>query len=964
MTATTPAKTLPSSKFLKDLEIEGARQHNLKNISLKIPRIGLTVVTGPSGSGKSSLAFNTLFAEGQRRFVESLSSYTRQFLEKHEKPDVTAIKNLSPTVALQQKNYTRNSRSTVGTSTEIYDYLRLLFSKAGQMVDPKTGRVVKKDLPNEICEEAWREKGNKVLVFYPFSPPPKTDKTFDAKQFLLEKGFSKALKADGSSDLIDLDTPAAEKLFKQLEMWVLVDRFEKEDSETGRCSEAIATAYHYGVGRCQIMVVNDEKVEWTRICSEFPSVDGGRTRFPETSPLLFSFNSPAGACPECKGFGNILKIDRALVIPRPQLSISQGTIEPLTKPSTKDWYKELVTFCQKKKISIHLPWEKLSADNQNLIWDGDTSFQGINGIFGELEDYKYKMQVRVFLSRYRSPVTCTACKGARLKKDALNVFLQKKNIWDLAQMSIEDLHSWFGATSFTKNERAIAHEIFQQVEARLEFLLRVGLDYLNLSRLTKTLSGGEAQRIALANQLGARLTQTCYVLDEPSIGLHPHDTEKLIGILQDLAALRNTVVVVEHDVDIIRAAEHLVDLGPEAGEKGGELLYSGPSSDYEKLGPKHSHTYQFLTGKDHIPVPQRRRLARMKELGKTPQWLSIEGCTTHNLRNVDLKIPLGTLTCVTGVSGSGKSTAVRKTLYPALARLFQQSVEDVGKYERISGFESIKDIVMISQDPIGRSPRSNPVTYIRAFDEIRNTFANTREAQRQKLHAGFFSFNIPGGRCEHCEGEGYNRVEMVFMEDLFVLCEHCEGKRFKPEILKILYKEKNIVDVLDLTVNEALIFFSESTKLKRYLGVLKKVGLGYLRLGQPATTLSGGESQRLKIARELTDSDRTGLFYVLDEPTTGLHLNDIKTLNRVLHHLVENGNTVCVIEHNLDFIKTADWIVDFGPGGGVHGGEIVAQGTPEDVVKSKTSVTAKYLKPVLSVSPLMPWKEILAEAAN
>lgn len=950
--------------FLRDIEIEGARQHNLKNLSLTIPRIGLTVVTGPSGSGKSSLAFNTLFAEGQRRFVESLSSYTRQFLEKHEKPDVDAIRNLSPTVALEQKNYTKNSRSTVGTSTEIYDYLRLLFSKVGQMVDPKTGRIVKKDLPSEISTEAWQQKGDRVYIFYPFVPPVKSEKTFDPRAFLLEKGFSKMLHPMEDFELVEIEDAASAKFFKNPELWIMTDRLTISEGEQSRCNEAIATAYHYGAGRAKVVVLKGEKFVWERVCSEFPSVDGGKTRFPESSPLLFSFNSPAGACPTCKGFGNILKIDPALVIPRPHLSISQGAVEPLTKPSAKEWYREMVSFCQKKKISIHMAWEKLSESTRELIWKGDSSFQGIEGIFNELDDYKYKMQVRVFLSRYRSPFQCTDCKGARLKSEALNVFIHKKNIWDIAQLSIADVHEWFEKTPFTKYEKSVGNEIFQQIKSRLDFLMRVGLDYLTLSRLTKTLSGGEAQRIALANQLGARLTQTCYVLDEPSIGLHAHDTEKLIGILKDLAQLRNTVVVVEHDPDIIRSAEHLIDLGPAAGEKGGELLYSGPASSFEKKAPKNSPTLAFITGKENIPIPLRRRLQRQKEMQRDTQWLSVSGCKTHNLKNVEVKIPLNTFTCITGVSGSGKSTAIRKTLYPALAKLLQQSTDEVGSYEKISGFESIKDIVLIDQDPIGRSPRSNPVTYIRAFDEIRNLFANTKEAQRQKLHAGFFSFNIPGGRCEHCEGEGYNKVEMVFMEDLYVLCEHCEGKRFKPEILKVTYKDKNIVDVLNLTVTEAQAFFADSRKLNRMLGVLVKVGLGYLKLGQAATTLSGGESQRLKIARELMDIDRTNLFYVLDEPTTGLHMKDIKTLHKVLHHLVENGNTVCVIEHNLDLIKTADWVIDFGPGGGKHGGEIVAQGTPEDIVKAKNSLTGKHLKDVLKSSPQLPWKEILEAEGN
>ena len=985
----------------KWIEVIGARQHNLKSIDVRIPKETLTVVTGPSGSGKSSLAFDTVFAEGQRRFVESLSTYARQFLDKYEKPDVEDIKGLSPTIALEQKNHTKNSRSTVGTGTEIYDYLRLLFAKLGQMYSPETGEPVKKDVVRDVVQNLIKEyPGQRIYVLFPIHFVPKS-KILDRKRLLasfMERGFTKVIteeslepnkvappkkvgkavksaepKVDlgGALEVLEIEAELATKnstvtgrAGQAASFFVVSDRLTLEAESQGRFEDSLVNAYREGFGRARVAVLDENNgLKFLGKYAEFPSTGGGEKRFPEVTPQLFSFNSPVGACESCKGFGNILTLDPALVIPHPRLAISQGAIEPFTKPSAKDWLKELLIFCQKAKISLHSPYESLTEKDRDRLWNGEGSFRGIKGMFAELEESRYKMQVRVFLSRYRSPKICSACGGHRLRAEARSVLFHAKSIGDLTSMSVEQLAKWFASLPLTRKEKETAKDILPQVNSRLDFLIRVGLEYLSLDRLAKTLSGGEAQRIALANQLGSRLTQTCYVLDEPSIGLHPRDTDRLIRILKDLRDLRNTVVVVEHDPDIIRSADYLIDIGPNAGEGGGELLFQGEFSTFSQKAPKESSTAAYLSGKQQVPVPMRRRLDRFEDKGQRVNWLEMTGCSENNLKDVDLKIPLGMLSCITGVSGSGKSSAIRKTLYPALAKILLQATDEVGHFKRIQGFDSLKSVVLIDQEPIGRSPRSNPVTFMKVFDEVRSLFASTIEARKKHFHPGYFSFNVPGGRCETCEGDGYIRVEMVFMEDMFIKCEICEGKRFRKEVLDIRYNEKNIDDVLNMTVSEGRRFFSNQTKLNHVLGILERVGMGYLRLGQPATTLSGGESQRLKIARELAGADAAGVLYILDEPTTGLHFRDVKVLASVLHELVERGNSAIVIEHNLDFMKTADWIIDFGPEGGDRGGEIVAEGTPEEVAKSKKGYTGKYLAPVLAASKKVPVPEFLGETS-
>ncbi len=955
------------------IEIIGARQHNLKNVTVRFPRGALSVVTGPSGSGKSSLAFNTLFAEGQRRFMESLSTYVRQFLDKQEKPDVDEIRGITPTIALEQKNQTKNSRSTVGTSTEIYDYLRLLYAKLGKQFDPETGAEVKKNLVNEVSEDLLKRfTGQRLYVGFPLEFFPKS-KVSDRKlslESLLARGFTYALSdaelKDGADfPAVDIQETLAKKSALLLgksgsrkTLFVITDRSSIDPESRGRIEDALIQAYREGFGRARVWVIDEKQklVEEQRL-TDYPSTDEGSKRYPDLTPLLFSFNSPMGACEKCRGFGNILTIDLDLVVPNPRLSVAQGAIDPLSKPSAREWLKKLILFCKKEKISLNLPWADLPESQKTKIWGGAGDFRGVEAMFEDLEEEKYKTSARVFLSRYRSPKTCKACNGDRLRAEARAVKFHKKAISDLTRMNIGALQKWFKELKLTKSEAIAAKDILHQVHTRLDFLCRVGLEYLTLNRLARTLSGGETQRIALANQLGTRLTQTTYVLDEPSIGLHPRDTQRLIAILKDLAALKNTVVVVEHDPDLIEASDYLVDLGPEAGEKGGEIVFQGPTKGFFQQENGHGHSYDFLCGDRRIPFPRRRRLDRFKDRRREVRWLEVLGCRENNLQDVDLKIPLGMMTCVSGVSGSGKSSAIRKTLYPALARILMQEIDEVGIFKKIRGFEGLSGVQLIDQEAIGRSPRSNPITFLKAFDAVRELFASTPEARRKGYHPGFFSFNIPGGRCETCEGEGYVRVEMVFMEDLFILCDECEGKRFKKAVLDIQFNGKNIDDILRMTVNEARQFFATERKLINALSVLEKVGLGYLRLGQPSNTLSGGESQRLKIARELLRNDGSTTVYVMDEPTTGLHLRDIAVLLGTLNELVERGNTLIIIEHNLDVLKFADWIIDFGPDGGDAGGFIVDEGTPEEVAANLKGFTAQHLAKVLKTSPALGFDE-------
>ena len=912
--------------------------------------------------------------------MESLSTYARQFLDKQEKPDVDEIKGLSPTLAIEQKNHTKNSRSTVGTSTEIYDYLRLIFSKLGIQKSPETGEIVKRNSISETVKEVFEKAHNqKAGVIFPVEISPKS-KLAERKLLLgsfMERGYTRALSAfpdkknktleffDLQDELTKKSSTALNGLLKSSQIWILIDRFVVDNESRGRLEDSLVKAYSEGFGRARVLSWNDDnELIFEGRYTDYPSTDDGTKRYPEPTPLFFSFNSPAGACPSCKGFGNILRIDPALVVPHDLLSISQGCIEPLSKPSAKHFLKKLLLFCQNEKIPLTVPWKNLNAKDIEKIWKGKGDFEGIEGFFGEMEGEKYKVQVRVFLSHYRSPKVCPDCNGERLRLEARHVFFHGKNIGQLCKLPLGELREWFSKIKLNAFEKEVGKDIFPQVEARLEFLLRVGLDYLTLNRLAKTLSGGEAQRIALANQLGSRLTQTTYVLDEPSIGLHPRDTERLIGILKDLVSLRNAVVVVEHDPDVIRSADYLIDLGPDAGEQGGELLYAGDAEQFKKAKLANSWTYKFMFGGESVPMPMRRRTERIKDKSRSQKWIEIDGCKENNLQDVKMKIPLGTVTCVTGVSGSGKSSAIRKTLFPALAKILMQSHESVGRFNKIRGFEELRSVQLVTQEPIGRSARSNPVTFMKTYDEIRNLFSGTLEARKKNFHPGFFSFNVPGGRCDVCEGDGAIRIEMVFMEDLFVPCEACNGKRFKKEVLDIRFKTKNIHDVLNLTVNEALKFFAgDSARLATNLSALAQVGLGYLRLGQPSPTLSGGESQRLKIAREMTQAETGHCLYILDEPTTGLHFRDVKVLIRVLHQLVEKGNSVVVIEHNTDVMKSSDWILDFGPEGGDKGGLLVAEGTPEDIVRRARGYTWKYLAPALEAAQKVSVPEFLDEGA-
>jgi excinuclease ABC subunit A len=955
------------------IEILGARQHNLKNIDVRFPRGALSVVTGPSGSGKSSLAFNTLFAEGQRRFMESLSTYVRQFLDKQEKPDVDEIRGITPTIALEQKNQTKNSRSTVGTSTEVYDYLRLLYAKLGKQYDPETGAEVKKNLVNEVSEDLLKRfSGDRLYIGYPLEFFQKS-KIADRKttvESVLSRGFTYVVpqevvevgEAFPAEDLQNLLAQKGSGLLGKSNskkiIYIITDRSTIDTESRGRIEEALVQAYREGFGRARAWIIDSEGLlkEEQRL-TDYPSTDEGTKRYPELSPLLFSFNSPLGACEKCRGFGNILTLDPTLVVPNPRLTIAQGAIDPLSKPSARDWLKKLILFCKAERISLNLPWSDLSEAQKQKVWSGGEGFRGVEALFEDLEEEKYKTSSRVFLSRYRSPKTCTSCKGDRLRPEARAVKFHGKSVSELCRMNIAGLRTWFTELKLNKSEKIAAKDILHQVHSRLDFLCRVGLEYLTMNRLARTLSGGETQRIALANQLGTRLTQTTYVLDEPSIGLHPRDTQRLIGILRDLAALKNTVVVVEHDPDLIEASEYLVDLGPEAGEAGGEVIYQGPTKDFLTQVDGAGHSFQFLKGKRRIPFPRRRRMDRFKDKKREVRWLELHGCRENNLKNVDVRIPLGMMTCISGVSGSGKSSAIRRTLYPALARILMQEIDEVGAFQKIRGFEGLSGVQLIDQEPIGRSPRSNPITFLKAYDSIRELFSQTQEARRKGYHPGFFSFNIPGGRCETCEGEGYVRVEMVFMEDLFLLCDDCEGKRFKKEILEIQFQGKNIDNVLRMTVAEAKRFFATERRLTQALSVLEKVGLGYLRLGQPSNTLSGGESQRLKIARELLRNEGGSAVYVMDEPTTGLHLRDIAILLGTLNELVERGNTLIIIEHNLDVLKFADWIIDFGPEGGDLGGYIVDEGSPEDIVDRMRGHTAQHLSAVLKSSPALGFDE-------
>ncbi len=935
-----PKKKSKSLSPQDQLIIEGGRQNNLKNISLRIPHNAITVITGVSGSGKSSLAFDTLFAEGQWRYVESLSSYTRMFLDRVKRPDVDQLTNIRPSIALEQKNPIRTSRSTVGTTSEISDYLRLLFAKIGRLTCPDCKLEAIAHHPTAIALELLdRFPKQRALICFP-KPTPHPDALESLKTSLLKQGFIRTLM---DQQLINLNTDTFPSPLPT-ELSVVVDRLTLEPTSRSRLVEALETAFRESEGRAQVIIGNDQPL----IYSTHLSCPGCGRTFSTPRPVSFSFNHPLGACPECKGFGNILRYDERLLIPDAEKSLLDGLVEPWTKPSNRWWHKEMLKTFKKKGMDEAKPYSQFTKKEQNLIWKGEGKIEGINDFFEYLEGKRYKMHVRVFLSRYRSPFPCPSCEGTRLRPETLMIKIQQYHIHEVCGWPLSDLQTWLQSLPLREFEDAIANDLLKALQSKLSFLLRVGLDYLTLNREMRTLSGGEAQRIHLATHLGSQLVGTQYVLDEPTIGLHARDTEAMGTILKELVQRGNTVIVVEHDPQIIQQANYIVEMGPQSGHQGGQVVCAAPYTIF--LKHPESLTAKYLRKERTISLPTKRRSGN----GKT---LKFSGVTEQNLKNLTLSIPLGTFVCVTGPSGSGKSTLVESTIYAALARYFKVGTPPQPNLESMTGTEHLRTVYLIDQEPIGKTPRSNPITYIKGYDEIRALFAQSPEARARRLTPTHFSFNTGKGRCARCQGNGYEKLEMYFLADLYVPCGECEGTRFKEKILQVKIQEHSIHDVLNLTVDQAIVFFETScpSSLKG-LRVLQQLGLGYLKLGQPANTLSGGETQRLKIARELantpkrsaTNSSHKGALYILDEPTRGLHLEDISRLLTVLNQLVEEGNTILIVEHHLDVIKCADWVIDLGHGGGESGGHVVAQGPPETIGNSPESITGKYLKPLLA----------------
>jgi excinuclease ABC subunit A len=983
---------MPTDKINKSVGVEqpgaekitvrGARVHNLKNVDFEIPHNALTVVTGVSGSGKSSLAFDTIYAEGQRRYVESLSAYARQFLERIEKPDADSIDGIAPAVAIKQKNSTRNPRSTVATATEIYDYLRLLYARVGRTFCAVCGDEVKKDTVDEVTEKVLA-LGNltRALVLFPLipmpAPPPAEKKPRGRKKKVVEPALSERMKERlfelrkrgfnrlwQNGTVFEFSTPESllDIDFAQ-PVFLLVDRIAVSRDIRARIVDAIEQAYREaGEVIFQTVLSEGEESQHLRFAQRF-ECKRCRIRYDEPEPRLFSFNNPFGACPRCQGFGNTIDFDMDRVIPDKSLTLAQGAIDPWTKPKYKTLAAEMRRYARSAGIPTDVPWADLDADSRDAIVNGNEDFMGVRGFFAHLEHKKYKLHVRVFLSRYRGYATCSTCSGLRLRPEARLVKVGGKDICQVVSLTVEQAARFFEEIRLTEMETAIAGKLQHEIQERLRFLNEVGLEYLTLNRLASTLSGGEAQRIQLATSLGSRLVGTLYVLDEPSIGLHSRDTHRLIKILHDLRDLGNTILVVEHDPEVMRASNYILDLGPGAGENGGKVVAVGTYEELKRIPA--SLTGRYLSGELRIPYSLNRRTP-------TAQQLKVFGARAHNLKKVDVSVPLGMLVAVTGVSGSGKSTLVHDVLYRALtaAVVPEDLPEDASAadaqpqgpicFDRVDGRQYISDVVLVDQSPIGRTPRSNPVTYIKAFDCIREVMASVPEAQKRGLTPGHFSFNIPGGRCETCQGDGTVTVEMQFLADVELVCEECKGTRYKPEILEIKYRNKNIHEVLNLTVKEALQFFSGATKVLDKIRVLDEVGLGYLRLGQSATTLSGGEAQRMKLAAHLQPASRelrarsngderrkSRMLYIFDEPTTGLHFDDVSKLLAAFRKLIDAGGSILVIEHNLDVIKTADWVIDLGPEGGDRGGQVIAVGTPEQVAANPRSYTGKWLSRVL-----------------
>lgn len=922
----------------KSIIIHGARVHNLKNINLELPRNKLIVFTGVSGSGKSSLAFDTIYAEGQRRFVESLSSYARQFLERMDKPDVDFIQGISPAVAIQQKTVTRNARSTVGTTTEIYDYLRLLFARIGITYCYNCGNVVRRDSVRTVLDRLEAEQQNelKLYVMFPLHEHAKASLKEELDN-LKRQGFFRIVQKD---EIIDLNTGYPKGAAKK-DLFVLVDRLVyRRNGERARLSDSLESAFLNGNGYAVVRILGNGKE--LRFNQHYECAQCG-IRYEEPDPRLFSFNNPYGACPQCQGFGRSVGIDLDLVIPDKSKTLREGAVHPWTFPRWKENLRDLLRIAPEANVRVDVPFEELSPREVDVVLNGYEGFDGVYEFFKYIERKSYKLHYRVFLSRYRAYTTCEECKGSRLRKEALYVKVGGKSIHELVRISIEDVYQFFSRLQLTHYELEVGKRLLDEIRKRLNYLVDVGIGYLTLDRLSHTLSGGESQRINLATALGSSLVGSLYVLDEPSIGLHPRDTQRLITILKSLRDIGNSVIVVEHDPEMMHAADVIVDLGPHAGEHGGEVVYVGGFDGL--LEHRQSLTARYLSGTLSIPVPKKRRKGN-------GTFLVVRGATEHNLKNIDVTIPLGMLVCVTGVSGSGKSTLVHDVLYPGIKKRKGSVEETVGKHKTVEGIEYIDDVELVDQSPIGRTPRSNPVTYIKAFDQIRDLLATTQASKIRGYTPGYFSFNVPGGRCDTCEGSGVQIVEMQFLADLQLTCDTCKGQRFKKEVLDIRYRGKNVSEILDMTVSEAVQFFSASPDGKKTalrLKVLEDVGLGYIRLGQSATTLSGGEAQRVKLAAHLAErqADVRKLF-IFDEPTTGLHFDDIAKLLSCFNALIDQGNSVLIIEHNMEVIKCADWIIDLGPEAGDKGGRIIVEGTPEDISAHRGSHTGKFLRKYLS----------------
>jgi excinuclease ABC subunit A len=914
--------------------IRGARVHNLKNVDVTIPRNQLTVVTGVSGSGKSSLAFDTIYAEGQRRYVESLSSYARQFLERMDKPDVDFMQGISPAMAIQQKTTSSNPRSTVGTSTELYDYMRLLFARIGKTISPISGKQVKKDTTKTVIDALFEEQEEQAK-FYVLFPIPEHEEhdLADELAVLKEKGLTRLLQVDDEK-MMDLTRDEIDpKDIDVSKTRVLVDRLVlKKDEETRkRIAGSLETAFQEGQGRLSIKMRGGEELPF----SERFERDG--MEFQEPTPQMFSFNNPYGACDTCEGFGRVAGIDEDLVIPDPEKTIRDGAIAPFDSPKFSKHLRDLIKVAARYRLPIDTPYQDLDKQTKKILWDGKDEYIGIREFFDDIKSQSYKVHMRVFYSRYRGYSRCPDCEGYRIRKDALYVKINDHHVGEVSEMTIGHAKEFFDEVELTDFEEDVAGQIMYEIRKRLKYLVEVGLEYLTLDRLTNTLSGGESQRINLATSLGSSLIGSLYVLDEPTIGLHPRDNDRLINILKSLRDIGNTVLVVEHDPEMIEAADNVIDIGPFAGIHGGEVVFSGP---VDELKEAPSLTGKYLSGRKEIPTPKKRRPGNGNSL-------TVEGASEHNLKNIDVEFPLGKLVCITGVSGSGKSTLVHDTLYAGIQNQLGSYKDKIGRHKALRGLKHIDSVEMVDQAPIGRSSRSNPATYTKAFDGIRSLFADTRQSKMMGYEPGHFSFNVPGGRCETCQGEGVQKIEMQFLADIELPCEECDGKRYRKEVLQVRYRGKNIHDVLEMSVSEAIEFFVDETSITNKLQPLEDVGLGYLKLGQSATTLSGGEAQRVKLAKFLSGTHKGHTLYFFDEPTTGLHFEDINRLLDSFTELVENGDSVIIIEHNLDVIKSADWIIDVGPEGGFGGGQIVATGTPEEIADDPDSHTGRYLRPLI-----------------